>query len=99
MTVDRYDRFASAFFILNTLHQLENSDRWCCYCSEKKPFWKKIISKGIPCWLPSRCQICVIPEKFDEFDQFVDNHRFNIQALRKYYELLQKELRTYKMFL
>ena len=39
VTVDRYDRFALVFFfILNTLHQLENSDRWYCYCSEKKSF-------------------------------------------------------------
>ena len=74
------------------MHQLQDSDRWYCYCSEKKSFWTKTISKGVPCWLPSRCQICVIPETFDDFETFVDNHRFNIPELRRYYEQLQKEL-------
>ena len=31
ITVNRWDRFALVFFILNTLHQLEDSDRCCCY--------------------------------------------------------------------
>ena len=62
------------------------------YCSEKKSFWTKIISKGIPCWLPSRCQICVIPEKFDKLESFVNKHRFNMTELRRYYDKLQKEL-------
>ena len=92
VTVDKHDRFALVFFILNTLHQLQDSDRWYCYCSEIKSFWTKIISKGVPCWLPSRCQICVIPETFDDFETFVDNHRFNILELNRHYEQLQKEL-------
>ena len=41
VTVDVYDRYALVFFILNTLHQLENSDRWYCYCSEKNLFGRK----------------------------------------------------------
>ena len=92
VTVDKYDRFALVFFILNTLHQLENSDRWYCYCSEKKSFWTKIISKGISCWLLSHCQICVIPEIFNDFESFVDNNIFNMMQLRRYYVQLQKEL-------
>ena len=71
VTVDKHDRFALVFFILNTLHQLQDSDRWYCYCSEIKSFWTKIISKGVPCWLPSRCQICVIPETFNLFIYFL----------------------------
>ena len=51
-----------------------------------------MISKGIPCWLPSRWQICVIPEKFDKFESFVNKHRFNMMELRRYYDKLQKEL-------
>ena len=90
--VDINDRFALVFFILNTLHQIENSDHWYCYCSEKRFFWNKIISKGKCYWLPSRCQICVIPEIFDEFDSYVDKHRFNMTELRRYYNKLQKEL-------
>ena len=58
----------------------------------KKSFWKKIISKGVPRWLPSRCQICIVPEKFVDFESFIDNNRFNIQVLRRYYDQLQKEL-------
>ena len=67
ITVDKDNRFALVFFILNTLHQLQDSDRWYCYCSEKKYFWTKIISKGVPCWLPSHCQICVIPETLHRY--------------------------------
>ena len=79
------------FFTLNTLHQLEKSDHWYCYCSEKKSFWKKIISKGVPRWLTRRCQICVIPERFVDFESSFENNRFNIQVLRRYYDQLQKE--------
>ena len=75
LTVEKHDRFTLVFSILNTLHQLQDSDRWCCYCSEKKSFWTKIISKGVPCWLPSCCQIRIIPETFGDFETFVDNHR------------------------
>ena len=92
ITVNRWDRFALDFFILNTLHQLEDSDRCCCYCSKKTLFWKKIKSKSICHRLPSHCQICVIPKLSYDFESFVDNHRFNIQALRKYYYHLQEKL-------
>ena len=92
ITIDIYDRFTLVFFILNTLHQLQDFDRWYCYCEEKKSFWNKIKSKGVCHWLPSRCQICIIPEIFDDFELFVDDHRFNVPVLRRYYDKLQKEL-------
>ena len=38
ITLDIYDGFALVFFILNTLHFLQGSDRWYCYCEEKKIF-------------------------------------------------------------
>ena len=50
INVDTYDRFALVFFILNTLHNLENSNGWYCYCSENKAFWNKIKSKGVCPW-------------------------------------------------
>ena len=74
------------------MHQIENADHGYCYCSEKKSFWNKIISKGKCYWLPSRCQICVIPEIFDGFDSFVDKHIFNMTELCRYHDKLQKEL-------
>ena len=42
ITVNRWDRFALVFLILNALHQLEDSDRCCCYCSKKHHFGKKL---------------------------------------------------------
>lgn len=92
INVDTYDRFAFVFFILNTLHNLENSNGWYCYCSENKAFWNKIKSKGVCPWFPSPCQICIIPEKFYGFDSFQDKIRFNMKELRRYYDRLQKQL-------
>lgn len=33
-TVDKNDRYALAFFILNTLNFIQNGDGWYCYCDQ-----------------------------------------------------------------
>ena len=80
ITIDLWDRFALIFFILNTLHLLKNGGYWYCYCKQRKSEQKDF------------CQIWKIPDIFYGFESFVDKHRFDILALRKYYFRLKNEL-------
>ena len=80
ITIDLWDPFALIFFILNTLHLLENGDYQYCYCKERKSEQKDF------------CQICKIPDILYGFESFVYKHRFDILALRKYYFRLKNEL-------
>ena len=92
VVVDKHSRFDMLFFILNTHYQIPNHGYHCCYCGDVKSFWTKIISNGVPYWLPSKCQICFISDIFLEFEEDVDKIRFNVVELRKYYYNLRKEL-------
>ena len=61
ITIDLWDPFALIFFILNTLHLLENGDYQYCYCKERKSEQKDF------------CQICKIPDILYGFESFVYN--------------------------
>ena len=86
ITVDKKDRFAVVFFILNTLNFNEKSGDYYCYCEEipQENCLKRIKSNF--------CQIYKIPSIFYDFELFVDKNRFNMDRLCKYYDRLFKEL-------
>ena len=80
--MDKKDRFAIVFFILNTLNFIENGDGYYCYCGEM--IKKNCDIKSRLRWKSGHCQICKIPSIFNDFESFVDKNRFNIEELCKY---------------
>ena len=82
--MDRKDRFALVFFILNTLNFIDNSDYYYCYC--EKTTKKKSKPKS------NYCQICKIPSIFHDFEEFVNKNRFIMEKLFRYYDKLFNEL-------
>ena len=91
ITVDKKDRFAIVFFILNTLNFIENSDRYYYYYCEEM-IQKNCDIKSRLRWKSDHCQICKIPSIFNDFESFVDKNRFNIEELCKYYDRIFNEL-------
>lgn len=89
ITVHKNDRYALAFFTLNTLNFIQNGDGWYCYCDQMV---KKNGVKSKPRWKSGYCQICKIPDLFHDFERFVDKHRFNMLVLCNFYDQLFKDL-------
>ena len=68
-------RYELVFFILNTLNNIVDS-RSYCYCDEKKD---------------KKCQICIIPIIFRDFEKDVAENIFKYNFLFWYYTKLCKE--------
>ena len=69
-TVDKNDRYALAFFILNTLNFIQNGDGWYCYCDQMV---KKNGVKSKPRWKSGYCQICKIIGHFTILSDLLTN--------------------------
>ena len=61
------------FFLLNTLRQIQSSGYLYCYCNEEKKL---------------KCQLCVIPTIFLEFEKDTEKTMFDIDFLYSYYSKL-----------
>lgn len=87
--MNREDRYALVFFILNTLNFIQGGG-YCCYCDNMVKEENGIKSR--PRWKSGNYQICIIPYIFDDFENLVDRNCFYVSALCKYYEQLFNEL-------
>ena len=50
------------------------------------------FSKGIPYWFSSLCQICILDNKFPDFEKEVEKIQYNMVELRPYLDKVQNEV-------
>ena len=71
-------RYEIVYFILNTLHRIEKSSFWYCYCEH--------LENG------GKCIICSIPIIFNDFEKDVERNLFDVNFLFNYYTKLCHKL-------